>query len=300
MNRIMIPQSFRTARRRLGLVEVIMCFCQCISVIVAFQFRSNTPHLFNYIKTIHHVWQGEKNLILSQSRKRYSESPTSVLFISTLQSSSQQQQTQHSSLSLDSEKNISESWLLASSNKTIAEMTYQLLNGTEIGSWDGNDFELMEAIVDSLCAPSTSILQPQQQYRRQYKRTALIIERFLHRIIQEQMMENPYADCVDMTALYTNLIHAWANCNEIGGPERAEEILDYYQTIYEENDSYDPLLCGPTIQSFNAVLGAYAQSGRSDAPQQTIRVLTKLYEWNQLGRTMAFPNQESFSCKYKK
>ena len=108
-------------------------------------------------------------------------------------------------------------------------------------------------------------------------------------------MENPFADCVDMTALYTNLIYAWSNSYEIGSSKRAEEILDYFQTIYEEGDSYDPLLCGPTIDSFNAVIGAYAQSDRTDAPQQSIRVLTKLYELNKVGRTTASPNQQSFA-----
>jgi hypothetical protein len=181
-------------------------------------------------------------------------------------------------------------------NRTIAEMTWQLLNGTTIGSWDHTDFRMMEYIVESLSSTTTSTsLHGTGSHRRPYKRSALMIERFLYRIIQEQMMENPFADCVDMTALYTNLIRIWATCGEIGGPERAEEILDYFQSVYEEGDSYDPLLCGPSIQSFNAVIGAYAQSGRSDAPQQAIRVLTKLYEWNKEGRTTASPNQESFA-----
>jgi hypothetical protein len=186
--------------------------------------------------------------------------------------------------------------------RALTEVTRQLLNGTEIGSWDRTDFEMMENIVESLCSTSSLSQQLQQKHwlRRQqqlhYKRAALTIERFLHRIIQEQRMENPFADCVDMTALYTSLIFAWSFSNEMGSPERAEEILDNFQTIYEEGDSYDPLLCGPTIDSFNAVIGAYAQSDRTDAPQQAIRVLTKLYELKKAGRTMASPNQQSFAC----
>ena len=192
---------------------------------------------------------------------------------------------------------------LLSNNRTIAETTWQLLNHTEIGSWDRTDFEMMECIVESMCySPSSPASYPQElrrgkQQSRHLKRAAFIIERFLHRIVQEQRMENPFADCVDMTALYTNLIYAWSKSYEIGSPERAEEILDYFQAIYEEGDSYDPLLCGPTIESFNAVIGAYAQSGRTDAPQQSIRVLTKLYELNKAGRTTASPNHESFARK---
>jgi hypothetical protein len=171
-------------------------------------------------------------------------------------------------------------------NRTISETTWQLLNETAIGSWNRSDFEVMEMIIESMSS---------QSHSRQSKRAALIVERFLHRIVQEQMAENPYADCVDMTALYTNLIDQWANCGDAGGAERAEDILDYFQSIYEEGDSYDPLLCGPSLQSFNSVIGAYARSGRSDAPQQAIRVLTKLYEWNKEGRANAAPNQESFA-----
>jgi hypothetical protein len=217
----------------------------------------------------------------------------------------QQQQQQLSVFTLRNDNfNSANVDSLLSKNRTIAETTWHLLNGTEIGSWDRTDFEMMEYIVETLCATSSSsshTQQPQQKQRvlqqqqQQYKRAAFIVERFLHRIIQEQRMENPFADCVDMTALYTNLIHAWSNSYEMGSPERAEEILDYFQSIYEEGDSYDPLLCGPTIDSFNAVIGAYAQSGRSDAPQQSIRVLTKLYELNKVGRTMASPNQQSFA-----
>jgi hypothetical protein len=187
-------------------------------------------------------------------------------------------------------------------NRTVAETTWQLLN-IEIGSWDNSNFEMMESIVQSLCSTSSRTQQLHHKQRRRLeqqehnKRTALIIERFIYRIIQEQRMENPYADCVDMTALYTNLIDAWSNSNEMGSPERAEEILDYLQTINEEGDSYDPLLCGPTIDSFNAVIGAYAQSGRADAPHQSIRVLTKLYELNKAGCTLASPNQQSIACK---
>lgn len=134
--------------------------------------------------------------------------------------------------------------------------------------------------------------------KRQSKRGALVVERLLRRIVKEQMAGNPYADCVDMTALYFNLIHGWANCGEAGGAERAEEILDYFQDIYEDGDSYDPLLCGPCIGSFNAVIGAYAKSGRDDAPQQALRVLDKLCDWNSQGRTCVSPNNETYARKY--
>lgn len=167
-------------------------------------------------------------------------------------------------------------------HRAIDEMTWRMLNGTNVGEWVQSDFELMETIVEAWS-------------HRQSSRAALVVERLLRRIVKEQMAENPYADCVDMTALYTNLIDGWANCGEIGGAERAEEILDYFQSIYEEGDSYDPLLCGPDLQSYNAVIEAYATSGREDAPQQAIRVLGKLYDLNQGSGTSVQPNKETYA-----
>lgn len=168
-------------------------------------------------------------------------------------------------------------------NAIIDEATvWQLLNGTNVGEMNRSQFEEAETIV-------------QAWSKRQSKRAAIVVEQLLRRIIEEQMAENPYADCVDMTALYANLIDGWANCGEEGGAERAEEILDYFQRISEEGDSYDPLLCGPGIRSFHAVIGAYARSGREDAPQQAIRVLGKLYDLNREGRTSVAPNVETYA-----
>jgi hypothetical protein len=167
-------------------------------------------------------------------------------------------------------------------HRSIDESTWILLNETNVGEMNQSDFELAEMIVKAWSL-------------RQTKRAALVVERLLRRIVKEQMAENPYADCVDMTALYANLIDGWANCGEVGGAERAEEILDYFQRIYEEGDSYDPLLCGPGIRSFNAVIGAFARSGSDDAPQQAVRVLGKLYDLNREGRTCVTPNKETYA-----
>jgi hypothetical protein len=109
------------------------------------------------------------------------------------------------------------------------------------------------------------------------------------------MMDNPYADRVDMTALYTNLIQVWANSGESGGPQRAEEILDYFQRFAESGDSYDPLLCGPDVDCYNAVIGAYAGSGRADATEQAMRVLGKLYDLHHAGRTVVAPNKDTYA-----
>jgi len=167
----------------------------------------------------------------------------------------------------------------------IEQSTYLLLNDTNAGEWGEADFRRAEAIIEGWSL-------------RQSKRAALAVERLLRRIVREQEAENPYADCVDMTALYTNLVEGWAKCGEPGGAERAEEILDYFQRVYEDGDSYDPLLCGPGLESFNAVISAYARRRTDDAPQQAVRVLGKLYEWNGDGRTIVMPNKETYACTY--
>jgi hypothetical protein len=169
-------------------------------------------------------------------------------------------------------------------HRTVDEATWLLLNGTHVGEMNRSHFQAAEMVVEAWS-------------KRQTKRGALVVERLLRRIVKEQMVGNPYADCVDMTSLYSNLIEGWANCGEPGAAERAEEILDYLQNIYEEGDSYDPLLCGPGLRSFNAVIGAYARSGRDDAPQQAIRVLSKLCDLRAEGRTNVSPNKETYARK---
>lgn len=164
----------------------------------------------------------------------------------------------------------------------IEQSTYRLLNATNVGAWDERFFREAETIIKAWS-------------KRQSKRAALSVERLLGRIVKEQKAGNPYADCLDMTLLYTNLVEGWAKCDDAGAAERAEEILDYFQKVYEDGDSYDPLLCGPGLESFNAVIAAYARRGTDDAPQQAIRVLTKLYELIRDGRTTVMPNKETYA-----
>ena len=170
------------------------------------------------------------------------------------------------------------------SYRTLEDGTNRLLNSAPVGEWGPQSFRDVEQIV---AAWST----------KQSRRAAMEMERLLQRVIQEQRDDNPFADAVDMTILYTHLIIGWANSGEIGGPERAEEILIYFQRISEEVDCYDPLLCGPCIDAINAVIGAYANSGKPDAPQQATRILGMLYEWIQKGRVIVTPNKESYARK---
>jgi len=170
------------------------------------------------------------------------------------------------------------------SEGAIEQSTYLLLNASNVGEWDERYFRQAETIVEAWS-------------KRQFKRAALAVERLLGRIVMEQKAGNPFADCLDTTALYTNLLQGWAKCDEPGAAERAEEILDYFQQVYEDGDAYDPLLCGPGLESFNAVIAAYARRRTADAPQQAVRVLSKLIELNRNGKTVAMPNKETYARK---
>jgi hypothetical protein len=167
--------------------------------------------------------------------------------------------------------------------RALSETTRGLLTGIPVGEWNRSSFESVEMIVESWATGNS-------------KRSALNAERLVRRVIEEQKIGNPYADQIDLTNLYQVLIQAWADSRETGGAERAEEILDYLQEIYDNGDSEDPMLCGPGLESFNAVIHAYARSGRQDAPEQALRVLEKLYDWNIDRRTFATPNKETYAA----
>jgi hypothetical protein len=167
--------------------------------------------------------------------------------------------------------------------RALGDITRDLLTGTKVGEWNRSSFRSLEITMEAWSKGNS-------------KRAALNVERLMRRVVEEQKVGNPCADRLDFTALYTILIQAWANSGEPGGAERAEEILDYLQDIYEKGDFDDPLLCGPGLESFNAVIHAYARAGRQDAPEQAKRVLQKLYDWNRSKRTFAVPNKETYAA----
>ena len=166
--------------------------------------------------------------------------------------------------------------------RALGKTTRELLNSTEVGEWNRSSFETVEAVMAAWSKANS-------------KSAALMAERLLRRVVLEQMSGNPDADRLDMTALYTILIQAWANSGATGGAERAEEILDYLQDIYEKGDSDDPLLCGPGLECFNAIIYGYARTGRQDAPEQAMRVLRKLYDLNRAKRTLAVPSKNTYA-----
>jgi pentatricopeptide repeat protein len=165
----------------------------------------------------------------------------------------------------------------------LEETTRDLLNGTKVGEWDSDLFEDAQEIMEVWS-------------HRQSRRCALTAERILLRIVEEQSAGNPHAIGLEMATYYSAVIEAWANSGEDWAPERAEEILDYMQNIYADNEHDESFRFKPQVAAFNSVLLAYARANRADAPQQAIRVLAKIYDWYTSGRTDVLPNKETYAA----
>ena len=160
----------------------------------------------------------------------------------------------------------------------LEESTRSLLYPKTVGEWTSDQFQEAKAIVEVYA-------------KRQNRRSAIVIERLLRRVVEERMAGNDNASGLDMAAMYTSAIRGWANSGEKGAAHRTEEILDYMQFYYERGDVW----LKPQISAYNSVLTAYAQSRQHDAPQQTLRVLQKMIDWNTEGRTDVAPNKESYA-----
>jgi hypothetical protein len=168
----------------------------------------------------------------------------------------------------------------SSSTPSLEERTRNFLNSKTVGSWTRQDFEEAQTCIQAWA-------------NRQSRRAALMVERIIHRVVQEPTFDQyNTAGCLDMALMYTCAVQGWANSWEKGAAaQRAEEILDTMQLRYMDGDER----IQPPIECFNFVLLAYARSGLPDAPQQAMRVLEKLQDWHSAGQTTVVPNQESYA-----
>jgi hypothetical protein len=165
----------------------------------------------------------------------------------------------------------------------LEDTTSSLLKRNEIGTWTPDRFDK---------AQQTMIAWSERPNRR----SAVTVERLLRRVVEEKIAGNKNALGLDMVTMYTALLQIWAKSGATGAAPRSEEILDTMQAAYEEEGDVS---IKPDISAFNAVLLAYAQSQRADAPQQSMRVLQKLYDWNKQGKTDVVPNKESYTVILK-
>jgi pentatricopeptide repeat protein len=96
---------------------------------------------------------------------------------------------------------------------------------------------------------------------------------------------------LDMSAMYKIVVESWSRSGHSGSARRAEEILDNMQSCYEAGDSS----VKPSIEVFNSVIHAYAQSRTVDATQQALRVFQKLHDLKATWKTDVIPNQKSYA-----
>jgi hypothetical protein len=167
----------------------------------------------------------------------------------------------------------------------LEEITERLLNvhgnhpaAARTGEWTLEDFQQLERAMYAWSKRSRA---------NGNLRPAVIQERLLRKVVEEKVAENPNAWDIDMRDMYNAIILSWSRSHEVGAPQRAEEILDAMQ--YAE----DPDL-KPTVYTWNLVLRAFAHSKSNSAPQEAMRVLSKLYKLNANGATDVLPNSESF------
>jgi hypothetical protein len=169
------------------------------------------------------------------------------------------------------------------SQRHLDDTTRSLLKRNEIGAWTPDRFDK---------AQQTMIAWSERPNRR----SAGMVEQLLRRVVEEKIAGNKNASGLDMVTMYTALLQIWAKSGATGAAPRSEEILDTMQAAYEEEGDVS---IKPDISAFNAVLLAYAQSRQADAPQQSMRVLQKLYDWNKQGKTDVMPNKESYAAVLK-
>ena len=165
----------------------------------------------------------------------------------------------------------------------LDDTTRYLLRRNEIGVWNPDVFEK---------AQQTMIAWSERPNRR----SAVMVERLLRRVVEEKIAGNENASGLNMVTMYTALLQTWAKSGATGAAPRSEEILDTMQAAYEEEGDVS---IKPDISAFNAVLLAYAESKQVDAPQQSMRVFQKMYDWNKQGKTDVVPNKESYAAILK-
>lgn len=155
----------------------------------------------------------------------------------------------------------------------------ELLKRNNIGTWEADKFQDVLDVMEAWSMRST-------------RRTCLMLERLLRRVVEEKLARNPNAAGLDMKKMYTAVIQCWAKSYEKGSARRTEEILDNMQSAYEEGDTS----LKPDIKVWNDVLLAYASSKHKDSPLQAIRVLQKLHDLISEGKTDVIPNKESYAA----
>jgi hypothetical protein len=153
----------------------------------------------------------------------------------------------------------------------------------QAGNWTMKEFDVWERTFYGWCHRVSSV-----GYRPAYMQ-----EKLIRRLVEEQEACNPLAWNVDMNAVYHQLIRTWYRAGGRGTSRRCEDILDAMQDLYNSGDEKFQSL-KPEIASWNHVILAYAKSKTNDAPNQAVRVLSKLHNLFIEGKTDVLPDQQSY------
>lgn len=85
------------------------------------------------------------------------------------------------------------------------------------------------------------------------------------------------------TGVFNAVIKAWANSREKIAPARAEQILDWMQTLKD-------LDVQPDKFTLNTTMHAYARAGGPDAAKKAQSLLTKMHDMYRDGNVLAKPD----------
>lgn len=87
------------------------------------------------------------------------------------------------------------------------------------------------------------------------------------------------------TGVFNAVIKAWANSRETIAPVRAEQILDWMQTLTK-----DLLDVQPDKFTFNTTMHAYARSGGIEAAEKAQQLLSTMHKMYREGNVPAKPD----------
>jgi len=168
---------------------------------------------------------------------------------------------------------------------SLQKVTEDLLdvNRTIPGSWTQQDCDKVVKVIKMWSKRTPGPGRPRPPVQQ---------ELLLKRIIVEKHSANAYALDMTMRDIYHEIIFSWSKSHYISSISRAEEILDAMQHSYNTGQDRD---LQPTLDAWNCILGAYAQSKSKFAQENTIRVFKKLDSLISDGLTDVRPNDASYA-----
>jgi Pentatricopeptide repeat domain len=186
---------------------------------------------------------------------------------------------------------VTESLKVPRDGSWVDRATHVLLSPQLAEPWTQREFDLFEKTFYGWCRrASFGISGSGAMYQR---RPAVQQEKLVRRLIEEQEAGNPLAWELNMNDIYHQLIRSWCKSGGRGTSRHCEDILDAMQEKYNSGlAKFENLK--PEIRTWNFVILAYAKAKTRDSPDQAVRVLSKLQDLLQQGKTDVVPDKESY------